>query len=319
MGKMYSIEEQTLTDIINVPRGILNIDSEQKFPPSEFPNMINNAIGYISESVGNSAYQGGLEEGYNNGYSAAMNDVSDIIENSYQSGLEEGYNNGYGEGTENGIEIGKQISYDEFWDAYQNYGARTEYSRAFAGSGWVYGKTYAPKYPVRPTNAENMFYGCTLPYEAVKEVDFSNCTYMYSVFSYSGIERLGVIDVRKATQMGTAIYACSCLHTIDKVISAATTPYTNNSFSTLPNLENIEFEGVIGESIYFNWSPKLTKASIESIVSHLSTTSSGKSFTLSQTAVNKAFETSVGANNGSTSAEWGTLVGTRSNWTISLV
>ena len=50
----------------------------------------------------------------------------------------------------------------------------------------------------------------------------------------------------------------------------------------------------------------------------LTDTASGKTITFSKTAVNKAFETSAGANDGSTSAEWLALVGTKPNWTISL-
>jgi hypothetical protein len=36
-------------------------------------------------------------------------------------------------------------------------------------------------------------------------------------------------------------------------------------------------------------------------------------------AVNKAFETSEGANDGKTSTEWETLIGTKTNWTIAYV
>ena len=50
----------------------------------------------------------------------------------------------------------------------------------------------------------------------------------------------------------------------------------------------------------------------------LSDTASGKTLTLSLTAVNNAFETSAGAKDGSTSAEWTALVDAKTNWTITL-
>ena len=50
----------------------------------------------------------------------------------------------------------------------------------------------------------------------------------------------------------------------------------------------------------------------------LSTTTTGLTVTFSKTAVDKAFETAEGANDGSTSPEWLALVATRPNWGIGL-
>jgi hypothetical protein len=77
--------------------------------------------------------------------------------------------------------------------------------------------------------------------------------------------------------------------------------------------------GVIGKDVSFGNSDKLTHDSIASIINTLSATTAGQSVTFSVTAVNNAFETSSGAADGSTSAEWNALVATKSNWTISLV
>ena len=77
-------------------------------------------------------------------------------------------------------------------------------------------------------------------------------------------------------------------------------------------LETIAFDGTIGKSIDFQYSTKLTKASILNIFSVLSSTVAGQTLTLSKTAVTNAF--------GSTTAtEWTNLVATKTNWTISLV
>ena len=79
-------------------------------------------------------------------------------------------------------------------------------------------------------------------------------------------------------------------------------------YNYFPEIEEVAFEGIIGQDIDFQSCP-LNKASILSIVEHLSTTASGKTLTLKQTAVNNAF----------TTQEWNTLIAPKSNWTISLV
>lgn len=61
-----------------------------------------------------------------------------------------------------------------------------------------------------------------------------------------------------------------------------------------------------------------SKASILSIFDCLADDVSDKAMLLSLDAVNTAFETSEGAADGSTSAEWTALVESKPNWTISL-
>ena len=95
-------------------------------------------------------------------------------------------------------------------------------------------------------------------------------------------------------------------------------------FTNCYALENLTIIGKIGQNGFdIHWSTKLTKSSIISIINALLDTEEGKTITLSKTAVNKAFETSEGANNGSTSSEWITLITPKSNayngkWTITL-
>lgn len=68
-------------------------------------------------------------------------------------------------------------------------------------------------------------------------------------------------------------------------------------------------EGTISNSLNMQWSTKLTKASITSIIEHLSTTTSGLTLTLPKTAKEAAFTTD----------EWVVIVAAKSNWNISLV
>jgi hypothetical protein len=84
-------------------------------------------------------------------------------------------------------------------------------------------------------------------------------------------------------------------------------------------LKNLTITGTIGGTTFnLKSSKSLTKESIISVIDHLSTTATNVTATFSLEAVNKAFETSEGANDGSTSSEWITLIGTKSNWTIAL-
>lgn len=84
-------------------------------------------------------------------------------------------------------------------------------------------------------------------------------------------------------------------------------------------LREVHFKGTLSQSIRMRYSSNLSKDSINSLMACLSAEATGKTITLSQTAVNTAFETSEGAADGSTSAEWLALVEAHSNWTISLV
>ena len=216
-------------------------------------------------------------------------------------------------------EAGEKAEYDAFWDAYQNYGYRTDYATLFTGTGWKYGTSYKPKYPLIPTSAQQMYYGSNLQYEALKDVDFSNCTEFYQAFSYSYVAHLGIIDFRKASRVTQAFLSCIKLHTIDKLIVSETTPMTTNVFQGCTAFANLVVEGVFGATLSFVDCTVLSRDSIVSVVNALSTAVSGKTVTFSKTAVNTAFETSVGAGDGSTSEEWLALANTKTNWTINLV
>ena len=166
---------------------------------------------------------------------------------------------------------GRQDEYDTFWDAYQDYGNRVYYDSAFSEGGdtasWFYGTTYRPKYPMKPITADSMYYATRLPYEAIKDVDYSNCTKFYRWGAYSSLKQVGVMDMRKATNTGQAFIGSNSLHTIDKIISAETTPYFQ-TFDGLKKLENITFEGTIGQDISFKDSPLLT---VESMIGNVAT------------------------------------------------
>jgi hypothetical protein len=223
-------------------------------------------------------------------------------------------------------ESGKKAEYDEFWTDYQKGNYTWSANGMFSGARWSR-KTFKPKYDIRGfDSALNMFWAnavggdlAALLEELGVTLDFSNTKNASQAFSYSKFTRLGILDFRKATTAANVFENMSNLVTIDKIIVSESTTISA-WFSYDDKLENVTFEGTIAKNgLNLQWSTKLNKASITSVINCLSTTTSGLTVTLSKVAVNKAFETSEGANDGTTSTEWTSLIGTRSNWTISLV
>lgn len=218
---------------------------------------------------------------------------------------------------------GAWLEWNKFWDDTQDFGKKTDYWGAFAGLSPA---VFYPKYDIKPTDAAHMFrsFGARgadrspmdleeRMRECGRVLDFSQTTGMAYFIYVSNIVRVGVINAINVGNFNYAFYAASALKIVDKfIISDSGNQTFVSAFQSANNLEQIFFEGVIGQDISFQWSTKLSKASIESIINALSSTSSGTTLTLSSTAVTNAF--------GSTTAtEWTDLIATKSNWTISLV
>ena len=202
-----------------------------------------------------------------------------------------------GSGYQKGYEAGVKAEYDKFWDAFQYNGNRKNYSYAFYQSYWN-DTTYNPKYAINGTNLQ-------------------------FCFRYAGITDTKVdIDLRNTTTENgvSGIFSnASKLKTIRKLIVDEATPFATNIFSECEALEDLTIEGIIGQNNFkVSASTKLSRDSIVSIINALSATTSGLTVTLSNTAVNNAFETTEGAADGSSSAEWTALAATKSNWTITL-
>ena len=272
----------------------------------------------------------GHEKGYNEGF---------------QDGKQVGYNKGFAEGKAMNYDVGyaegKQSEYDALWDSIQVNGTRNNYSNGFA-NGWTK-ETFKPKYSVitssGTTVANGVFYNFNdnlstseMETKAIDLVevaeqqgivfDFSKAKQLSQTFATGGIKRIGVVDASNKTSLYQAFnqHVPYSLTRIEKIISSATTTWGDNMvFKDCQRLSHCIFEGVIGVTgLIISDATKLDKESLTSIINALSTTTSGLSVTLSKTAVNKAFETSSGKKDGSTSEEWTTLTATKTNWTISL-
>lgn len=128
------------------------------------------------------------------------------------------------------------------------------------------------------------------------------------------------IDTSNAKNWSSAFEGLETLEVIDGTPISLESAWVNTYTTTfrINKLREIRFRGEILGSISFESAP-LSKASIVNIFSCISKTASDITLTLSLGVVNTAFETSEGAADGSTSAEWLALVEAHSNWTISLV
>lgn len=227
-----------------------------------------------------------------------------------------------------GEAIGKQAEYDAFWDSFQNYGNRTNYNYCFASECWN-DKTFKPKYDINikgycpyfgtdtaVTDMSKILSDCGVVLNTANATDLSYMFYM------ADVTKLPALDLSKATNLSYCVYSCSSLKEIEKVIVTEKQTFPN-SFLRSASLERVIFEGTIASTITLTGCKLLSKESVESIISCLSETATGKTLTLSLTAVNNAFETSSGAADGSTSEEWINLITPKSNsynglWTITL-
>lgn len=190
-------------------------------------------------------------------------------------------------------DAGKQAEYDRFWDNLQQNGNRTNYTYAFYQKAWT-DEIYNPKYPINIEQG-NGVYNLSAITDTKVPIDITNCSSNGQVFQYA-----------------------QKMKTIRKLIIGENSVVPSALFGGCSALENITIEGVIVKSINFQWSTKLSRSSIESIIFHLSL-SVGKTLTLSKTAVDKAFETSEGANNGSLTGDWTYLEDYCADWEILLV
>lgn len=183
----------------------------------------------------------------------------------------------------------EESHYDEFWDSYQENGNRNEYSYAFAGRGWN-DVAYNPKYEIIVfyNQGSNLYRANITITDTKKPIRFKKVSSNSSTYVFNG---------------------CTKLKTVFLVEVSEKQLFTN-WFGNCSSLEDITFEGIIGNDMDIHWSTLLTKKSITSIIKHLSDTQ-GATLTLSQTAVNNAF----------TTEEWETfLAENKPNvWTINLV
>lgn len=226
---------------------------------------------------------------------------------------------------ESGIAEGKAQGDIDWWNIITDNFTRRAYDYGFANMAI---KDFAPPQPIVITGRSlYLLHSCPeLETIAPNSIDFSGTpdiqTVSTSAYYYTFADNPKLKAIPTLNMPARGMYytfgRCTSLERIE-LVQVRENTQMDSPFFRLPMLKYIRFSGKIGVNIGFSYSPMLSKDSINSVISCLSTTSSGKTATFSLTAVNNAFETSEGAADGSTSAEWNALIATRSNWTINLL
>ena len=227
-----------------------------------------------------------------------------------------------------GVKAGKQNMNVAMMDAITCNGTRTEYRYAFWGKFWT-DELFDPHTVIKPTVFSNGLQNSKIEYGAYTDLlDFSNCQSLNNAFYNSTVRKLKVIDARKTTRdfngMASTFANCTQLESIDEFYPSNASSKANfsNTFVSCEALTKIIFKSTISQSgLDLQYSTNLSRESIESIIYNLSDITNSLSVTLSKTAVDKAcVEAELGSNVDSTnSGWWAWLIGTKSNWTISLV
>lgn len=216
----------------------------------------------------------------------------------YAEGEIKGYENGYTEGINkggyaDGYEEGKKAEYDAFWDGITDNGNRTDYYYGFFKWGNEYIRPNRKIIPTVANSSNQTFSQCpNLKKVEAQYFDFSQKPvgtvygegYYYTFNQCKSLEEVEDIGMQADFNCTYLFSGCSKLHTVAILRVNENTTFSN-TFGGCSALQNITFDGVIGENIVFKSCTKLSADSIRSIITHLSDTSSGKTLTLSKTAV----------------------------------
>lgn len=218
---------------------------------------------------------------------------------------------------EAGKRAGKQAEYEDFWEKLLE---STEYTYRFAGRCWN-DKTFRPTKDIHVSGfAASTFAQCGITdlvgilEECGVTLDFSGLTTRGDgMFSYAYlIKRIPYVDLSNVTNSAGANNTFRDCYELETVIGLRVndsgTTSLLSAFNNCNKLKNIVIDGVVGVDFDIRHSP-LTRASMESIVSALSDTVTGKKVWFKKTAKTAAF----------TDAEWSALIGTKPNWTFTLV
>ena len=198
-----------------------------------------------------------------------------------------------GEGISEVYEAGQKAEYDNMWDTLQYNGSTGNYYYAFAYAKWT-DENYNPKYDIKASNGTTtgryIFYGTHVT--DTKVGIYCNANNAAYCFADAELVTIRLFHVRETTTFSNTFQACN-------------------------TLVNLTMDGIIGTAFDIHWSKKLIKSSFVSIVTHLSTTTSGVTITFPKEAVNREF--GIDIDDPTTypeGSEWYELRNSRSNWTF---
>lgn len=164
-------------------------------------------------------------------------------------------------------DAGKQAERAITWGILQNYGEELDYGYAFS-NGRFTDENYNPLYPIL----------CKAN---------SNSSGQYMFYNAKDITSTKVPIIANCNVAARMFYGCTKLVEIVELGVHEALTYTQ-TLDRCSSLERIKITGVIGQSISFADCKKLNKASIRSVMEHLST-AGGYTVTLSEEAVRNAF------------------------------
>lgn len=225
-------------------------------------------------------------------------------------------------------EAGKLAQYDADWDMLQANGKRVAWQYGFYNCNIV--GPLKPKYKITPSGAiVQMFINngnLTTVYNwGFPESGVTSCQSVFAkCYNFLGfVDENGDLITDKPFFGNTVTDYRYCFQNNEKIeyicidVSNVNNLYTG-TFGRCLSLIRLKIFGEIKTGgLNLSASTKLDKESHVNVVDRISTTAS-ITVTFSKVAVNKAFETAPGANDGSTSQEWNDLVDTRPNATIVL-
>ena len=130
------------------------------------------------------------------------------------------------------------------------------------------------------------------------------------------------VDTSEINTAGAAFMSCAALESIEGSplnFTSITSAYDlAATFAGCTALADVRFSGEIRVNFYMETCVNISKASLLSAFSCFADDVEGLTAVFKRRRIDKLFESSEGANDGSSSAEWLALVDTKPNWTISL-
>lgn len=204
-------------------------------------------------------------------------------------------------------DAGKQAEYDRFWDIYQQNGNRTNYSTAFAGHGWTV-ENFKPKYNIIVSDSYMIFRYNRMNVDLTAllqdlgiELRFTGGLQQYT---YQGSEFTRVPGITTSNQYSNSAFnGCQNLVTIDKITCTAESGM-DSIFTNCKELQNVTFDGVIGKKISVSDCPKLTHASLMSVINALENKTSG------------TFSVTLGSTNLAKLTDAEKAIATQKGWTL---
>ena len=185
---------------------------------------------------------------------------------------------------------------DAFWDVFQNYGHRTDYSYAFrsgsTGAGGWNDETFNPKYtPIQPVGSTPYMFEYTQITEIGEDkVDFSKASSLNQLFYFSKGIKSVVMDVSSARSIDQAFRDATNLTSVTIKYLRETCSLSSTFFGCTGLTDLTFYQSTIGKTLSLSSCTKLTGETIFSqIIENLANkAASGTTETLTLGATNLA-------------------------------